>query len=523
MTTDHRRAVPVTARHRLVILGLQLAHLAWFASTLGGGLDPVALAASGIVSGGLYAWFLVAEYRWNGYRATPIIFYLGAGIFRLGTGVLFVVAAILAEEWRFVAVGLYDVSAFLMHGHWLALLGDWCVVAGYFLVASRFRPNPPALAHVSPDLRRRAWTAGFVTAAATVVLRFAQGYIQIGGIGMLVSFVTDYGVAAGVYLMLTSCRNDRWGGWGAASPWAGAAYVFLGLDVLDGLFSYMKSNVLIALLPLVLVVADRTSARLRPGGRLALGRLAAAILAVAYFFLFVVSVYSPPRRVVLSESGISFDPTVRYDVPVTPYLTDALLGAVPNTDAFREAHRFPNGVWTLIGRMSVTPYPAWAYRQVETAGTRTGSFFDELLVTVTPRIFWPEKPMVSFGRDFAVTIGLARSVESATSAVAPSMQGAYYWWGGYFALVLGCALTGAGFAVMWLLFRDQCMLNPVSAMAALILCHEGFRWFESALLGGFPMYLYLVIVFVPLQFAVRLVVGYRPTTSARARFRWSPA
>ena len=143
MTTDHRRAAPVTARHRLVILGLQLAHLAWFASTLGGGLDPVALAASGIVSGGLYAWFVVAEYRWNGYRATPILFYLGAGIFRLGTGVLFVVAAIVAEEWRFVAVGLYDVSAFLMHGHWLALLGDWCVVAGYFLVASRFRANPP--------------------------------------------------------------------------------------------------------------------------------------------------------------------------------------------------------------------------------------------------------------------------------------------------------------------------------------------------------------------------------------------
>ena len=244
---------------------------------------------------------------------------------------------------------------------------------------------------------------------------------------------------------------------------------------------------------------------------------------VAYFFLFVVSVYSPPRRVVLSEYGISFDPTVRYDVPVTPYLTDALLSAVPGTEAFREAHRFPNGVWNLIGRMSVTPYPAWAYRQVETVGTRGGSFFDELLVTVTPRIFWPEKPLVSFGHDFAVTIGLARSVESATSAVAPSMQGAYYWWGGYLALVLGCALTGAGFAVMWLLFRDQCMLNPASAMAALILCHEGFRWFESALLGGFPMYLYLVIVFVPLQFAVRLVFGYRPTTPARARFRWSPA
>ena len=302
------------------------------------------------------------------------------------------------------------------------------------------------------------------------------------------------------------------------------AYVFLGLDLLEGIFSYMKSNILIALLPLVLVAVDRTSAAPRAGGlsgRLPnLGRPAAATALVAYFFLFVVSIYSPPRRAALWEYGIYSDPAVRYDVPVAPYLTDALLGGVPGSEAFSEAHRFPNGVWRLIGRMTVTPYPAWAYRQVETAGTRDDSFIEELLVSVTPRIVWPDKPEVSFGRDFAVTIGLARSVDSARSSVAPSMQGAYYWWGGYFALVLGCALTGAGFAAVWLLFRDQCMLNPVSAMAALVLCHEGFRWFESSLLGGFPMYLYLAIVFVPLQFAVRRVLGYRPAPPARARPRW---
>ena len=304
------------------------------------------------------------------------------------------------------------------------------------------------------------------------------------------------------------------------------AYVFLALDVLDGLFSYMKSNVLIAMLPLVLFMADGMSARWRarrPAGWLtALGQPAAAILLVAYFFFFVVSTYSPPRRVALWEYGIYSDPAVRYLVPVAPYLTDAVLAGIPGTESFGEAHQFPNGVWSLIGRMSVTPYPAWAYREVETAGTRTG-FFEELLVSVIPRIVWPDKPTISFGRDFAVSIGLARNVESVTSAVAPSMQGAYYWWGGYFALVLGCALTGAGFAVVWLLFRDQCVLNPVSAMAALVLCHEGFRWFESSLLGGFPMYLYLAIVFVPLQFAVRRVLGYRPAPPARARPERRPA
>ena len=53
------------------------------------------------------------------------------------------------------------------------------------------------------------------------------------------------------------------------------------------------------------------------------------------------------------------------------------------------------------------------------------------------------------------------------------------------------------------------MLNPASAIGVLVLCHEGFRWFESAFLGGFPMYLYLVIVFAPLQIVLRRVTGYR--------------
>ena len=73
----------------------------------------------------------------------------------------------------------------------------------------------------------------------------------------------------------------------------------------------------------------------------------------------------------------------------------------------------------------------------------------------------------------------------------------------------GCAISGAAFALMWLLFRNETMLNPASALVALMLCHEGFRWFESAFLGGFPMYAYILIVFLPFQIAMRRVVGYR--------------
>ena len=72
------------ARHRAAALGLQLAHIAWFRSTLDAGFDAAALAISGVASAALYAVFLFAEYRWNEYRVTPILFYLAAGVFGWG-------------------------------------------------------------------------------------------------------------------------------------------------------------------------------------------------------------------------------------------------------------------------------------------------------------------------------------------------------------------------------------------------------------------------------------------------------
>lgn len=506
-------AAPASARHRLLIPGLQLAHIGWFSSTVGGGFDPVALVVSAVLSAVLYSWFLLAEYRYGGYRPVPILFYLAAGVFRLGTGAVFVVAAATADRWRLVAVGLHDVSAYLMQGHWLALLGDWCVVAGYFLVVSRFRARPLPPTSVPLGLWNRTWAAGLATAAMAVGWRFAHENVELGGIGMLSSFVADYGIAAGVYLMLVASRQ---GEARASGRRAAVAFVFLGFDVLDGLFSYMKANAFIALLPPVLVAVDRAPAARQSRGSPPLGRSLTAISLIGWFFMFVVSSYSPERRVSLWESGIADNPGVRYVVPMGSFLADAALAAIPGTAAFREAHTFPNGAWDLIGRMSVTAFPAWAYHRVETAGARDGSFLEELLVSVTPRILWPEKPEISFGRDFAVTVGIASTAESATTALATTMQGAYYWWGGYLGLVLGCALTGAVFAGVWLLFRDQCLLNPASALVGLVLFHEGFRWFESAVLGLFPMLLYLVLVFAPLQFVARRALGYRRAATARS-------
>ena len=498
---------PAVATHRHLCMALQLAHVAWFGSMLDGGYDAFALAASGVASAALYAWFLVAEYRWNGYRPSPILFYLGASVLRLGAGALFVVLAVDAGEWTFFTVGQQDISDYLMHGHWLGLLGDWCVVAGYFLVASRTRSRPLAMGAVAPDLWPRVWAAGLVASAGSVVLRLLESRLELGSLGRLPAFVTDYGVAAGVCLMLAAATNSGDGG----PSWrrAGVALVFLALDLVDGLYSYMKADILVATLPLVLLATHRRAGR-RLSEKLSPRRTGAAVLVAACFVLFVVAAYSPPRRDAMRLAGAGEAPTLRYDVPVAPFLLDALQSAVPGTGRFAETHRFPHGAWKLIGRMSLTPYAAWVYRHAEAGGDREDSFLEEFLLAVTPRIVWPDKPEISFGREFAVTLGEAHSIDSARSSTAVTLQGAYYWWGGYAAVVLGCALTGAGFAFVWLLFRDQWLLNPVAAIACLALCHEGFRWFESAMLGSFPLYLYLFIVFVPLQYAARRVIGYRP-------------
>ena len=501
-------------------MALQLAHVAWFGSILDAGYDAFAFAASGVASAALYTWFVIAEYRWNGYRPSPILFYLGASVLRLGAGVMFLVVAMGTEEQRFFTLGGQDVSGYLMHGHWLVLLGDWCVVGGYFLVASRFRPRPPVAAVVAPDLWPRVWAAGFATSAASGAARLAEPYVPLlSGLGSLASFVMDYGVAAGVCLMFVAAMNS---GEGRPSwPRAGVALVFLALDVVDGFYSYMKSDILVAALPLVLVATDRRARRWSPE-RFSRRRAMAAVFMVACFFLFVVGTYSPPRRDALQQAGALEAPALRYDVPVAPFLLDALSGTVPGTERFAETHRFPHGAWRLIGRMSLTPLAAWVYGYVEGAGMREENFFEELLVAVTPRVVWPEKPEISYGREFAVLLGEARSVDSARTSTAVTLQGAYYWWGGYPTLLLGCALTGAGFALVWLLFRDQWLLNPVAAACCLALCHEGFRWFESAMLGSFSLYLYMVIVFVPLQYAARRVLGYRPAP-APARLRTAPA
>lgn len=496
------------AGHRLIAMGLQLAHCAWFASTLDEGFDPRVFATSGVLAIALYSGFLVAEYRWNGFRVTPVLFYLAAGIFRLGTGALFIATAVGAGEWALLRVGIHDVSRTLGHGHWLLLLGDWCFLAGYFAISSLRNRDFAEPAAMPSGLWHRVASTGMATAVAAFLLRIGERYVSFGGLASLAGYLIDYGVVAGAYLILLASRHAGREG-RLPTPYAPVAYCLLGLNLLGAFYSYMKTDILISILPLLVLGFERAHEVSSNSALSRLFRPVVATMLVLYAFLVVVPSYSLSRRADfwgLHSGAVRVD---QYTVSVQPYLIDAVSSAIPGTPEFREAHRFPDGLWTMIARMSNTPFPAWIYREVEAGGFRPAGFFDELLLAITPRILWPDKPLVRHGVEFGVTIGQASNEEAARSSVATTMQGAWYWRGGYLGLMAGCAISGAAFALMWLLFRNETMLNPASALVVLMLCHEGFRWFESAFLGGFPMYAYILIVFLPLQIAMRRVVGYR--------------
>ena len=496
------------AHHRFIALGLLLVHCAWFASTVDDTFDAHTLTATGFIAFVLYSGFLVAEYRWNGLRVTPILFYLAAGVFRLGTGALFVAAAAVEGEWPLVQVGIHDVSQVLGYGHLLILFGDWCFIAGYVIVSSLSKREYLGPTEISRELWDRVGTLGIATAITAFVLRFGGQYLSLGGLASLTNYLSDYGVAAGVFLTLLASRHRGEQG-RLGTPYATIAYCLLGFSLMDALYSYMKTDILISILPLVVLGFEQAS---DVHGRRLLSRLLRPIAGttlVLYVFLFVVSSYSSLRRPDFWGTHSGSTQAQPHSVAVTLHLIDAVRSAVPGTSEFREAHTFPYGAWQMIGRMSITAPSAWIYREVETAGYRQVGFVEELLLAVAPRILWADKPLVRPGVEFSVAVGQSQNVESATSSMAMSMQGGWYWRGGYAWLMVGCALSGAAFALVWLLFRNEIGLNPASAVIGLMLCHEGFRWLESASLGGFPMYLYIIVVFLPLQFVMRRVVGYR--------------
>lgn len=128
---------------------------------------------------------------------------------------------------------------------------------------------------------------------------------------------------------------------------------------------------------------------------------------------------------------------------------------------------------------------------------------------MTPRIFWPDKPQIWPGRLFAVALGQASSAKMATTSTALTMSGSYYWWGGFVWLCAGMFVSGAGLALVWSYMRTKWEHNPVATLVTFIVLYKSRHWFEGSFYCTLPLYLYILIVFVPLTVVVEKNLGRR--------------
>lgn len=493
---------------RVAFILSQFVHVIVFAYFLGSGVNPTSLLTSGLACTVIYTLFLYSEFRRSRKKLSPFLFYLAASVFRLGIGTMYAVTLYAAGFNALLSVGVYDVSSYLMEGHWIAMIGDLAFIVGYCGYSSVTRKRDSRKKGKRFAVHSwRAYQAAMFFLLFSLFIRSVSSYISFGGFGLLLSYVQDYGPAAAIYVMLSVLAAKKSNVQSLPSVFT---WLSILVNVVWSLFSYMKSDLFIALLPVILATIQNN---FRGATKVNLRSMFAPfllLLVAAYFFLYVVSAYSQLRRPDFWVTGGQAVSTYKLDIEVSSHLQKALLSSLPWTTENEELHKFPtSGVWNMVRRMSLITYPAWSYGHVKSVGTNPESFFGSVLVAITPRLLWPDKPQLSPGRDFEVTIGNARSYETATSATALTMQGAYYWWGGMLGLVIGCFATGLGFAIVWDLFAAEAMVNPISSLTMLALFYEGFHWFESAFLGSMPFYAYAVIVFLPLQLLLRNLIGYQ--------------
>ena len=466
--------------------------------------DAWLLLISGILNVLIYTRLLLADIRYGDDDINPFWFYLGMSILRIGVGVIYVAAIIWTGDLWAIRLGRIDASTWLMGGHLLLLVGDYCLIAGYFFGRNLFHRKRQQLFSPRSYSAANVYKAGLIMVGCGFGLRILESFVSLGGLGQIVSYVSNYGVPAGIFMMLDSCRKK--------SP-VNKTKIIIVISLLmfalfSGFSSYMKTDLLIGLFPAIFIVIDLGLYRFYRSGRRNKIHFRVILLAgfIAYFFLFTVSAYSGLRRAGYWENMATSEviPTQSAAPDVLPDLIKSLMASVPGTNEFDELQQYPDeGVWNMINRLSVTSWAATSVKLVEMSGMRQDSMLGAILLSITPRILYPDKPQITWGREVAVELGQARSIETATTATSLTMSGFLYWWGGYANVIIMTFLSGVTFAFVYLLFAKDWRINPISALVIMAMTFNGFHWKESDVLAGFPFYLYMLIVFAPLSKLLR--------------------
>lgn len=481
--------------NRPLFLTLQALHITLYFLAVRSG-DFAGMAVSGAIVILLQGLLIYHEIRYGDWAATPLVAYLTISTVRVGAASMYLAFAYMtghSEEMEFIS---FDAEAFATRGHLLLMAGDWLFYAGYFAVEILFRKRGRSMASITERTGRSVLLIAFMLLALGWALRIGGRFgVDLRALGSINSLLALFSIPAGLFLLMVEAGRRKIS---ERALVIAIAVGVLGLELIVALRSYMKQDMMLALLPVAVYFAERIRGSSFLRNMLRWQRLV-PLLMLAYFVVMVLFPYNNVRRQMIQRYGEG--------VPVLGVLQESLLSAVPFTTAFSETHAFPKGgAWTFLARNEWTTAAAWAVDRVANEGTIGGQTILDGFVAIVPRIFWPEKPVIMPGSEFTVLMGLARTAETATTATGLGLAATLYWNGHIPGVVLGMLINGALLAITWRLVGPRILTNPVATIVFFHLFLESLRWFEGQFDGSLAFYAYIWIVFIPAMYLVEIVL-----------------
>ncbi len=477
------------------------------------------LVLSGSASVLLYAKYLMSWFRSGESLVSPGFIYLLSSLFRIGVGIIYAGMALPIAKSTPERASIFSIGAelpldYMVEGLLILLIGEIGFAIGLSIL-KHARPSVPMPCDVY-----RLWKVGLVGVIASLTLfMLARSGVHIGALGRLGPLVLDYAAPAGIFMMLQAGTIISRGKW--THP-----IVLIPLGLLVGLAavsmtSYMKKSVVVAILPLILFLLCNPRLimpRSKAVKFVSFPYIACGTLAVALFVSFI-SVYAELRRPDFYE-GAAGDVTLRREKPpVLPYIRDALLASIPGTEEFSKSHRFPDkGIWYFWRRVSHADEAGWSYKRVASNGWRGDDILHDFLITITPRIFWPNKPQIYWGRELAVVVGAATVAEQATTSFGLPMAAAYYWIGGWGYVLVGMTFSGLMLTFTWRLFGPHFGRDLPATTIGMAVIVISLSWFEGEFFGGMEHFIYFLLIYPLVRMTAPLMLStVRPQFTAAQR------
>lgn len=440
------------------------------------------LIFSGLFNLIIYSLLFVREIRVVNY-VSPLHFYLLASILRMGICCVYIGFVLLKGFEEVIQIGpiVPIITDYLIHGHMILMLGDMAFISGYWAIKNNARSNMTRNLYFNNQFFLIFWIA--ILLLLLKIFDFQFGRISY--------YLLTYGPPGCLYVMLKSFGSSNGKTWYVKASLVLLVTIIL---VMISLRSYMKSDILIALFPFILIYAEKYRERLKKKKVFNTTLRTLSLVVILSFFTATITTYSEVRR-----AFIGGEINIAKSVEVTPFLLTGILASIPGTEEFDRFNTFPTGgAWNFLKRLTVTNLGAWSYQEVGEFGYWDRNFLNDLLLSIVPRVFWPDKPNFWPGRDFATKVGHADSPETASTSTALTMAASFYWWGGIFAVILGMSTSGLLVAASFRFVQHRQTSNPVAALIAIVLFFSSLLWFEGAYFGTIQLFLFIAIIFAPL-------------------------